>query len=365
MELNPDQEPEDSLLFSTFNQDGSNFAIGTEKGFRIYNSYPLRYTVQRILYGGIGKIEMLNKCNVLALVGGGSNPKYAPNKVILWNDLKEVVITEIIVKFCIKNIKLKRELIFIIGENEIRIFTFGNFQSIDTISTFPNKNGILGISLSSQSNIIAYPDVDMGKISIKNYGEKISNINNDNNGSEYKSFSINAHQSEITALAMNHDGSLVASASEKGTIIRIFKTKDGQQIQELRRGTESAEIFCLCFDYQTKYLACSSNKGTVHIFNVKNEKNEVQNQKSIFGTISSFFGIQSEYLNSEWSFAQFRINSKERSVVSFCPDGTPSVMVLTSEGKYYQGSFDPNKGGECATVLEQDFMKMEIVKDDD
>ena len=162
-------------------------------------------------------------------------------------------------------------------------------EKIDTIKTCQNKNGIFGISLDPKTNIIAYPSVDVGKIIIKNYDEKKNN--------NYCTIEINAHQTEIIALAMNNDGSLVASASEKGTIIKIFKTKDSALIQELRRGTSAATIYSLAFDDKSKYIACSSNKGTVHIFNVKSDEQEVQNQKSYIGSVANFFGIQNEYLN--------------------------------------------------------------------
>ena len=313
---------------------------------------------KREIDGGISIIEILNRSNILALVGTGDNPKFSQNKVKLWDDSQSKVINELIVKFFIKNIKLKRTKIFIVGETEIIVFTLGNYEKIDSIKTCQNKNGIFGISLDPKITIISYPTVDVGKIIIKNYDEK--------KGDNYKINEINAHQNEIVALTMNYDGSLVASSSERGTIIKIFRTKDGALIQVLRRGTEAAEIYSLAFDLKSQYIACSSNKGTIHIFNVKKEgSQDAQNQKSVFGTVVSFLGIQNEYLNSEWSFAQYRSTYKGKSMVAFNPDNNTSVIVVTQDGKYCQGEFKAKSGGECSTSLTKNYLEMVVEKDDD
>ena len=66
-------------------------------------------------------------------------------------------------------------------------------------------------------------------------------------------------------------------------MIRIFNTNDGSKLQELRRGMEYAQIFSISFDLPSKWLACSSDTKTIHIFNLKSdnmEKSESKNPKS-------------------------------------------------------------------------------------
>ena len=74
---------------------------------------------------------------------------------------------------------------------------------------------------------------------------------------------------------LNFNGSLVASASEKGTIIRIFATDTGHAIQEVRRGSEKAEIYSLSFDKNSNWMACSSDKGTIHIFSLSKNRTKI------------------------------------------------------------------------------------------
>ena len=348
---------DEKCLYLTFNPDSSLFCIGTNKGFRVFTSYPFKCVGKRDISGGIGIIEILNNTNIFALVGTEQNLKFGPNKVILWDEFNQKIANQIIVSNNVKNIKIKRTKIFIIEENNILVFTLGNYEKIDSLKTFTNKNGIFGISLNPKLNIISYPSPDLGKIIIKDYDNKIEG--------NFTTNEINAHKNEIIALVMNYDGTLISSASEKGTIIKIFRTKDGSLLQELRRGTEPAEIYSISFDFKSRYIACSSNKGTVHIFKIKNdeiEKNEIKNQKSFFGNVVSFLGFQNEYLNSEWSFAQYRLPIKEKNIVSFCHECDDIIFVITLNGKYYQGKFDTKSQGECQTCLEREIWNMEVEK---
>ena len=53
---------------------------------------------------------------------------------------------------------------------------------------------------------------------------------------------INAHQGELACLAMNSKGTLIATASEKGTLIRVWDAAKKEILNELRRGSDPATV---------------------------------------------------------------------------------------------------------------------------
>ena len=61
---------------------------------------------------------MIKTTNILALVGGGKNPKFPLNHIIIWDDSKIRVIREIRLNSIVLNVKLKMELIIGVCEKK-------------------------------------------------------------------------------------------------------------------------------------------------------------------------------------------------------------------------------------------------------
>ena len=79
---------------------------------------------------------------------------------------------------------------------------------------------------------------------------------------------IPAHDGEVGAIAVNPDGTLIASASERGHIIKIYSTDAGEVVQELKRGNSKADIDNILFHPHQYILACTSSKQSIHIFEI-------------------------------------------------------------------------------------------------
>ncbi|MCQ2820188.1 MAG: hypothetical protein MJ252_23215, partial [archaeon] len=202
------------------------------------------------------------------------------------------------------------------------MFNFNSFQDIDKFDTFDNPKGMCSISYDPSSTIIAFPD-RQGCVRVKSY--------NENNFSTL----INAHESNVTQLVLNYDGTMLATSSDKGTLIRIFNSQKGDMLQEVRRGKDKAIIYCLNFDFTGKLLICSSDKGTIHIWSLINgykklkednenlkeedtetkEENIPQNNESFFKKLPGFF--MGGFFKSEWSFGKMRIEDENKTLCCF------------------------------------------------
>jgi WD40 repeat protein len=80
---------------------------------------------------------------------------------------------------------------------------------------------------------------------------------------------IAAHTTPLSSITLNHSGTMLATTSAKGTLIRVFDTASGRIIRELRRGADHANIYSVAFSTDSKWLCCGSDKGTVHVYSLE------------------------------------------------------------------------------------------------
>lgn len=349
------------ILYIAFNQDHSCFVCGTENGFRVYNTDPFRLTFRREFEGGGGLsiVAMLFRCNILALVGGGGNPRFAPNKVMIWDDKTPRCIAELSFRSQVRQVRLRRDIVLVAIDRKIYIYRFSDLTLIDHIETCANPRGLCALSGSQDRTVLACPaSVHKGKALVVFYDQqKLQNAQQagQEKDSEFtrlehcreKTTLINAHESRVAMLSLNFDGSLLATASDKGTLIRIFDTETGSLLQELRRGCDRAEIQCITFSYSRQWLVVSSDKGTIHLFALRDTPEMRGTQggdQSVVNRRSNFSFLGFSYFSSEWSFAQFRVPDY-RSIVCFGAEPN-TIIIACANGSYFKCRYDPVNGGE-------------------
>ena len=216
-------ETDDSELLSiSWNQDHGCIAAGTSRGFRIYNCDPFKETFRRDLKsGGFSIVEMLFRCNILALVGSGTNPQYPSNKVMIWDDHQSRCIGEFAFRSDVRGVRLRRDCIVVILEHRIYVYNFTDLKLLHQIETLSNPKGLCCLSHNSNTSVLVCPGLHRGQIRVEHFGLKVTKF-------------ISAHESSISCITLSMDGLLLATASTKGTLVRIFNTMDGTLLQEVK-----------------------------------------------------------------------------------------------------------------------------------
>jgi len=231
----------------------------------------------------------------------------------------------------------------VVLENRVYVYNFADLRLIDAIDTCNNPKGLCALNPDGKdSAILVTPASQKGFVRIAFY-----NPHNSNNV-------FKAHDNAIEAMALSKNGDILATASETGTIIRLYRTEEARlsqtilPFQEVRRGSTNANIHSLIFDNAAipQYLACSSDRDTIHIFVV--ESNKDQKLKNPTGNLFQKLAGNDQ----QKSFAQYALTGKNMNPkCAFSEDGK-QIIIVTQTGHYYEVQID-EKGGIPKTVISQ------------
>lgn len=331
---------QDRVNSVSFNQTGECYAYAMENGFKIYTVYPQRESIRRDFTGcGLGIVEMLYSTNIMVLVGAdGSSPLssgqqeggeprdsfYIPStKAIIWDDSQKRAIGELCHGAPVKNVKLGKNRIAVSLEDAVFVYDLQELRRMHHAHTVSNPHGLLSMGSDDDgSSMVAYLGCATGEVCVACCPSP---------GVDPTTKAIQCHNGRIVALSLSSNGRYLATASEKGTLIRIFSTEDGSKVQELRRGRQPATIYSLAFSLEPEFptwLACTSDKGTLHIFYLS-----LKHQK---GTTDDGRWLRSMLPGKprKRSSLQFRVQEKTPCLVSFHASYPDTVTVLSKTGTY-------------------------------
>ena len=421
----------DTLLTMSFNQDGGCLAIGTASGFRICNVHPYQETFRRNLgfqqpssssssspngvgggggsngSGGIARIEMLYRTNLLALTGHhstASHSQYPPNKVLIYDDHSQRTIGELSFRQKILVTKLRRDRIVVVLRDRVYVYNFSDLSLLDKVHTGDNPAGLIGLSLDNwgvgggggsggggdvlggntnnnnvgarNGMVLACPSTQRGQVRVELYGLRRTTF-------------VDAHESALGALALSVDGSLLATASERGTVIRLYDTRgvtvgggrvlssssassslsanngsgstttsvsSSVPLKEFRRGVERATISCLTFSLDSCWLGCASDHGTVHIFQAQDPNNSTNNYSSTTNSSSSNNNRSNKPRSSSMTGKAMRMLPKlVSSPKKFLMDGEHSYAQVRGVPHPHACAFVPDRERTIAVAGTDDY----------
>jgi autophagy-related protein 18 len=239
---------------------------------------------------------------------------------------------------------------------------------LHSIKNLPeNPTGLCSLSLNCH---LAYP-----------ISNEVGNLQIFDAGSMKERLIIEAHSSKVAAMNFSSTGVLLATASHKGTVIRVFCVKNAQRVMEFRRGVKSAQIVSINFSLCNNFVSASSNTETIHVFKIDQKAKEAaerrqdkiaangesgdEDEKPLADDRSGFMKAFSKaietinplsnVMNQDRAFAYIQLPEpglRYKCVVTKL-DKETRLLVACEDGFLYIYNIDAN-GGECKLVRAHD-----------
>jgi len=257
----------------------------------------------------------------------------------------------------IKAVRISRSRIIAVLLNSVHIYAFSQPpEKLHVFETYDNPLGLCALSAKT----LAFPGRKAGYLQLFDLTSGNVTI-------------IPAHTTPLAAISISPNGDLIATASERvgyypdpvlhsheltipqGTLIRVYSTATSSMIAELRRGLDHATIFSLAISPSSRRLAVTSDKSTIHIFDLPSLSPSAipiatvsSENGSGVGTVGAYgdnkkWGFLSKipllpkYFSSEWSFAHATFDGGGRGCLGWADEDT---VILVSAGEEEQAKWE-------------------------
>ncbi|GIL62563.1 hypothetical protein Vafri_16758 [Volvox africanus] len=250
------------VLHISFNQDCTCVALGSQQGVHIYNvdTHKLCY---RYAIGAVSIVEMLFCTSLVGFVGAGEQPALTPRKLTVMNTSTSRTIQELSYPTSILAVRMNRQRLVVMTSRRVQVYSMSNLACLRAIDMEEGQTGCCALTRCHEPNLLALPTSSAtGTVRIYDLAQEGGNVLSE----------VRAHQTPVTLMTWNADGSLLATASAKGTVIRVHRMPSAARSHSFRRGAMSATIQSMAFGpvgHSVQLLVASSSHGTIHVFRIE------------------------------------------------------------------------------------------------
>lgn len=216
----------------------------------------------------------------LLLVGSDINERYRSNTLYFFN---ENIVDSLEFESKIVNVLARNDRFIVVFENLVLVYTFPEKNLVKTIRTANNTYGACAISNSS--SFVLATSFQPGYVRVDDFDKDETNQSQ-------------IHENSIVVITINNENKLGASASERGTLVRVFDIRSLNVLYELRRGNTVSHISCLEFSLNSDYVIASNSKNTIHLWDISSTSS-YSHLKYLPAYFSSKTSISKLYMNPD------------------------------------------------------------------
>ncbi|KAI5363307.1 Putative WD40/YVTN repeat-like-containing domain superfamily [Septoria linicola] len=323
------------LNYVGFNQDHSLLAVATTRGLRVYSTDPFELT-NHSYEEDISLVEQLFSTSLVAMI-------LTPRLLRIVNTKrkqKHSTICELTFHGMVVAVKMNRKRLVVLLEEVAFIYDISNMKMLHQQTSPLNPAGICAISPNSENNFLAIPHYQKTAQNPNTQPTHVpKSVTKETISGDVLLYDLNkmeevtviqAHQAPLSYIAINNTGTLMATSSEKGTVIRVFSIPSGKKLYQFRRGSMPARIYCMSFNATSTLLCVSSATETVHIFKLAPPGSNPHNNNTSSSTSppsSPRHGSFSSLHERSESPSQTDLDSSQHHQQTQSLDGDPSALA--------------------------------------
>lgn len=242
-------------FYLSFSKLGSKLAVWNKFQLKLFQTTD-NTEILSLNDQSLSLVEFYEESEILFLVGSGDVPQSSQRVLSIYNYKFNTNLSEIGFEQKIKSVYSNLIRLIIVTDEKIFVLKTENFKCIACVNGF---NIIQNVCLSTNIEycLLAYTNNESrGYVHIFDcFNGNAANV-------------LYCHKSNAAVLSFSCTGKILATASFKGTVVKLFDSVSGEPLQQFQRGINFAKIFGMRFINNDQDLVVTSSTGTLHIFQI-------------------------------------------------------------------------------------------------